>query len=275
MISNSGKDENGRYIGGKAGDQTGKEWHIIPWYNRPWNCVLRYNGDKKDKVRKMIAEMATAAAKNDKVGYDQGQRTTYYNELSKVGYKPEKIKNLCESDCSGGVCSNVKGTGYRLGIKVLQNIPITTTHYMREVFKKAGFTVLTDKKYLESDAYLLKGDILLNDAHHTATNITNGKYAKVEKKETKKAAKTATKKAYSGTFPVIPINGSLHKDNFGKQVKYLQKFLNWAIDAKLSVDGKFGPKTEKAVKDFQKKYGLVVDGHFGAKSLAKAKTIKK
>ena len=44
MIANSGYDEHGKYSGGTAGDQTGKEWRIIPYYNRPWNCVLRHNG---------------------------------------------------------------------------------------------------------------------------------------------------------------------------------------------------------------------------------------
>lgn len=42
LISNSGHDENGKYSGGKAGDQTGTEWALIPWYNRPWKCVLRH-----------------------------------------------------------------------------------------------------------------------------------------------------------------------------------------------------------------------------------------
>ena len=42
MISNCGHDENGRYSGGKAGDQTGTEWRVINWYNRPWKCVLRH-----------------------------------------------------------------------------------------------------------------------------------------------------------------------------------------------------------------------------------------
>lgn len=29
MISNCGHDENNRYSGGKAGDQTGTEWRVI------------------------------------------------------------------------------------------------------------------------------------------------------------------------------------------------------------------------------------------------------
>ena len=45
-LSNCGHDENGRYAGGKAGDQTGTEYQIINWYNRPWLCVLRFE-DKK------------------------------------------------------------------------------------------------------------------------------------------------------------------------------------------------------------------------------------
>jgi len=45
---------------------------------------------------------------------------------------------------------------------------------MRAGFKAAGFEVLTDSKYLTSNAYLMPGDILLNDNNHTATNIGIG-----------------------------------------------------------------------------------------------------
>ena len=41
-ISNSGKDENNAYTGGKAGDQSGHEWELKAWYNRPWTVVLRF-----------------------------------------------------------------------------------------------------------------------------------------------------------------------------------------------------------------------------------------
>lgn len=87
--------------------------------------------------------------------------------------------------------------------------------------------------------------------------------------------KKATKKAYSGTFPVLPARGYLQKGDTGTQVRNLQKFLNWYGGYDLVVDGDFGSKTLAAVKDFQKKNSLSVDGLFGAKSLAKAKAIKK
>ena len=174
MISNSGSDERGKYSGGSAGDSTGREWRIIPWYNRPWNCVIRH----QDKlVRDTLADLAEQAANNNHIGYDQGQRWTYWEQLKKVGYYPKNITVNCESDCSTGVISNTWATGHLLDYKSLMDINATYTGNMREVYRKNGFIILTDSKYLTSDKYLLRGDILLNDAHHVATNLTNGIYA--------------------------------------------------------------------------------------------------
>ena len=168
MISNCGHDENNRYSGGKAGDQTGTEWRVINWYNRPWKCVLRH---PDAKVRKMIASMAKAAAVNNKIGYDQSERYTFWEHLKASNYDPAQITIACEADCSSGVAAIVKGAGYRLGNEKMKNVSIYLyTGNMRAGLKAAGFEVLTDSKYLTSDAYLLEGDILLNDNAHVATN---------------------------------------------------------------------------------------------------------
>lgn len=174
MISNSGHDENGKYSGGRAGDQTGKEWAVIGWYNRPWKCVIRH---PDAEVREKIASLSEKAAKNDNIGYDQGQRGSYWNGLAKAGYDPAAIKNKCEADCSSGVMANVKAAGYLLNNAKLKEVSITSTHYMREMLREAGFEILTESRYLASDRYLLRGDILLNDGHHTATNLTDGREA--------------------------------------------------------------------------------------------------
>lgn len=171
-ISNSGSDENGAYSGGQAGDQTGKEWRMRDWYDRPWSCVLRY---PDQKVALKIAQLAIEAALNDCIGYDQSQNRTYLAQLKAVGWEPSKITAACEADCSAGVCANVTAAGYLLGIKALQNHTGTYTGNMRSALTKAGFQLLTDSKYLTSGDYLLPGDILLNDGHHTATNVTIGK----------------------------------------------------------------------------------------------------
>ena len=61
----------------------------------------------------------------------------------------------------------------------------------------------------------------------------------------------------------------------GDEVKKLQLFLNWAINSGLVVDGSFGEKTDTAVRAFQIKCKISVDGYFGADSLAKAKAFDK
>ena len=115
-ISNSGSDENGAYSGGQAGDQTGKEWRMRDWYNRPWTCVLRY---PDQKVALKIAQLAIDAALNDHIGYDQSQNRTYLAQLKSVGWEPSKITVNCEADCSAGVCANVTAAAYLIGIKAL------------------------------------------------------------------------------------------------------------------------------------------------------------
>ena len=175
MISNCGHDENGKYSGGAAGDQTGTEWEIRTWYNRPWNCVLRH---PDRNVGNMLADLARKAAQNNLVGYDQNQRGTYWQHLKASNYDPAQITIKCEADCSSGVAANVKAAGYRLGIKALQNVSADCyTGNLRAALKAAGFAVLTDSKYLTSDAYLLPGDILLYEGHHTATNLDTGSKA--------------------------------------------------------------------------------------------------
>ncbi len=54
----------------------------------------------------------------------------------------------------------------------------------------------------------------------------------------------------------------LRRGSKSESVKTLQEFL------KLTVDGDFGPKTEAAVKDWQKSHGLMVDGVVGPKTWA-------
>lgn len=177
-ISNCGHDERGRYAGGKAGDQTGTEYQIMNWYSRPWLCVLRFNDTK---IATMIADMATKAAQNNLIGYDQGtagnsnDRYSFWRHLKASNYDPAQITVACESDCSASTAAIVKGAGYRLNNARLKAVSIyLTTRNMRAAMKIAGAKVLTDRKYLTSGDYLKAGDILLNDNHHVAIAVTTG-----------------------------------------------------------------------------------------------------
>jgi hypothetical protein len=62
---------------------------------------------------------------------------------------------------------------------------------------------------------------------------------------------------------------SLLKGCKGEEVKTLQTNLNKLINAGLTVDGSYGPATETAVKAFQAKYSLAVDGKAGPETLGK------
>lgn len=227
LISNSGHDEHNAYSGGTPGDQTGTEWSLIPWYNRPWQCVLRH---PDPAVRKKLSELATKAAKNDLVGYCQKHRGTYWDHLKASNYDPAKITIACEADCSSGVTANVKAVGYLLGIEKLKNVSITSTYYMRSILKNAGFQVLTDSKYLTGPDYLLAGDILLNDGHHTATNVQDGD----------KSGGSGSASTGSGTAP----GGNSKASNVktGQQwfnCNYGDKLIQFC-EAKLKVDGDYG-----------------------------------
>lgn len=252
-LSNSGQDQHGGIHGGAAGDQTGKEWNIISWYNRPWKCVLRY---PKQQVRELIAELGIEAANNSKIGYDQYQRQTYWSQLQAVGYRPSKITTACEADCSAGVIANTKAVGHLLNIPALKNLSATYTGNMRSAYKTAGFEILTDSKYLTSSAYLLPGDILLNDGAHTATNLGIG-----------------SKVNYTQNSTTVSKSSSIGENNTTTKTSEIQTMLNKVGNYGLAVDNSYGAATTKAVKDFQKKYGLIVDGNVGQQTLSKLKEL--
>lgn len=44
IVNATGSETGGKY--GKSGDQTGNEIRIQGYYNKPWDCVLRYTGEK-------------------------------------------------------------------------------------------------------------------------------------------------------------------------------------------------------------------------------------
>lgn len=262
MISNSGSNENGKVYGGQPGDQTGREWQIRTWYNRPWKCVLHH---PDAKVRALIAEYAEQAAKNNLIGYNQLNRNSFWAALKKAG-TPAKINVACDADCSAGVCGIVKAVGYTLGIDKLKAVSEKlVTSQMRAALKKAGFSVYTASKYLTSDKYLARGDILLNDAHHTAINLANGTTSKTT------TAPAASKNPYSEP------NYTVMRGSTGSGVKWVQWELTrikYSVGSS-GIDGIYGKDTFAAVLKFQKKWfssSKEWDGIVGPKTRAALKS---
>ena len=254
-IANSGSDENGKLKGGKAGDQTGKEFALRTWYSRPWTCVLRH---PDIIVATLLAELGIDAALNNKIGYDQGQRNSYWKQLKAVGYLPSLITVPCEEDCTAGVNANVHCAAHLLNIPALKSIPETgiRSTNMRKTYSAAGFKVLTDSKYLKNADYLLPGDILLYDNHHAATNVTVGKKASF-------TYKPVITQFIDGKTPV----DGLRKGDKGEAVKAMQELLlRWKPDClpECGADGDFGIETEKAVEALQEANDIPVTGIYDA-----------
>lgn len=92
------------------------------------------------------------------------------------------------------------------------------------------------------------------------------------------------KHKYSGKFPNLPKRG-FWKLNDGiktytdksdlTQIKRVQRLVNWINGGDIAVDGKYGVKTEAAVKSAQKKLKVVIDGEFGEKTLKAAKSYER
>jgi hypothetical protein len=107
-----------------------------------------------------------------------------------------------------------------------------STRTMVGAFKSTGeFKLLQESKYLLSDEYLKRGDVLVKDGH-TVMALEDGKYAHVK---------------------MVEVNCQLLKKNAkGKPVRALQAILNAKGFDCGAVDGSFGSKTENAVLEFQK-----------------------
>ena len=259
-IANSGHDERGRYSGGKAGDQTGTEWYIRSWYSRPWDTVIRF---ADSKIADMIATLSIYAAQNNHVGYDQGQRTSYWTALKKAGYDPRAIKTPCEEDCSAGVLANVKASLYLTGHSSWGD-RINVNGYtgnMRSIIVNCGAKVktFTDYSHTHSTKYLLPGDILLNTSAHTAVNLGVGSAMKKDT-DTNKVAGTCT----------VTLKQFL-KGAEDPQIKTIQRILNaegykGKNGKALAVDGSLGENTAFAIESFQKAKGMR-DINFGTVAL--------
>ena len=174
MIGHACKNEHETYKDGQAGDQTKVEVYIRTWYNRPWNVVLR----AKDKnTREKLAQAMEMACKNESIGYAQNTRNTLWNNVKNYQFNPSKTTKAVNTDCSALVCVCCAYAGVPIHYLQIGTNSLTTSTLRKYLLSSGMFEALTNKKYLTSDKYLLRGDILLYEGHHTAINLNNGIYS--------------------------------------------------------------------------------------------------
>ena len=257
-IGHASADERYKASGGKAGDQTGGEVCVRTWYSSPWHFVLR---PKSPEVAEKSSAACEAACGNKHIGYDQSSRNTLYIYAKLNGFDLGKIEDDCECDCSTlmHVCAIAGGAKLDYGVNGMW------TGNMEEGFAANGeYEVLTDPKYLTSDAYLLRGDILVNRDKHTAMALENG--AEAGKSEAAGASPRPTEgqelQPTTGTQVIVwlPL---VKKGSTGAAVWTLQQLLTaMGYDPK-GVDGIFGADTEAATMEYQRDHELEPDGECG------------
>lgn len=87
---------------------------------------------------------------------------------------------------------------------------------------------------------------------------------------------------WTGGYPNLPSRGYFIKGdgyntytNMKADIKKIQEFLNWAINAQLEIDGCYGPSTTKSVEAFQRVTNIRQDGSYGEQTLKAAKEFTK
>lgn len=166
-VGSARHDENGNLRGGKAGDQTGQEVMIEPWYlhSKGWVVIRAVS----DVIRERIAQDMEYACANNHIGYDQSTSWDLYDKSKAYDWDCSKVTVDTETDCSSlvRVCVAYATCG---------SIPWFSTLNEVAVLRNTGFfEVLTASEYTNQDTYLKRGDILCTKTQgHTVVVIDNG-----------------------------------------------------------------------------------------------------
>lgn len=157
MLGGSNKDENGRYHGGKEGDQTGKEVYLKTYKQASsyhhWTYVYHWKDPNKGVK---AAQAMIQACQEDNVGYNQSERTQVWNEAKKKGWTGLSGVPKCNSDCSSlcWTCAKIGGANL--------DFPAADNTYL---LKSGDFEKHTTADWTRSSKKLSRGDIL-GDGHH-------------------------------------------------------------------------------------------------------------
>ena len=210
-VGHASIDECGNAKGGQAGDNNGKEVCTREWYNKPWSVLLRpVNSDIAEKMAKACEK----GCLNNNIGYDQNQRNTLKTQASKVGMDLSKITTPCECDCSSFMTVCAECAGVKIPYSGT-NAPTTST--MQNAFTSTGmFTALTDPKYLTSDKYVKRGDVLVKPGSHTVMVLENG--SEVKKNDTTQTTSTSTSRKM---VDISEFNTITDYVGLAKEIKYI------------------------------------------------------
>lgn len=148
---------------GVSGDSEGKEVCRRTWYDggaSKWHTLLR---PKRELLAQQSAIAVEQACDNNKVGYSQNTRNSLWTQTQLSNYVIANIVTACNCDCSSlmhvaamvGGCANLTYSGNAVTTSTIVSTFVGTGEYDK----------FTDSKYLTSDTYLQRGDILVKNGH--------------------------------------------------------------------------------------------------------------
>ena len=208
--------------------------------------------------------------------YGKGHATLAFQKaINQVYPNRSSWSKQCQAgaSCDVGAGTVIRYSG--IDTKIPRGLEEQIPHLQKSnIFKKTALTKTSEMKAGDVGVYIGKtkgahiwigiGNKLIAEANHTAKyflHIDTDNYT------------SSGKKTWGIYRPCVA--SFIKKGDKGTEVLKLQKFLNWFGDYKLKEDGDCGIKTDAAIKDFQRKTDLSVDGYFGKESLQKAMSIEK
>jgi peptidoglycan hydrolase-like protein with peptidoglycan-binding domain len=244
IIGSARCDENGKYCGGKVGDQTGKEVSTQKFYvsSKGW-YILR---PKSISHANLLANKMLQACNNKNIGYDQSNRLG----IIKYGILTS-VKTEC--DCSSLVRQCIKEA-------IGKDVGNFTTSNEVAVLVNSG---LFDKISYTSSTTLYSGDILVTKTKGHTVIVVSGN------NRSSSSSTTVTKTSYQ------TIKNGSNGDYVVKWQKFLlsQNYKTCVTNGTrkmLSVDGVFGDITKSITIRWQNAHGLVGDGVVGKLTWSKA-----
>lgn len=261
-----------------------------------YEFIVKYASDAATE-----AATTTGATKKEESAVSTVQKTidkaiTWMEETAKDdrhGYcQDHRWGEDGDYDCSSAVYTAWQSAGVPVKTYSLKKYGEAYTGVMLRAFTANGFTDVTAKVNRSTGAGLVRGDVLLNAARHTAMYCGNGMEveASINEKGTAhggtpgdQTGKEFLIRSYrnypwtnilrytGGNSATATEKNFLEMGDWGTAVKTMQTML---IECGYScgeagADGEFGTGTDIAVRRFQMKNNLTVDGQYGTNSKAK------
>lgn len=154
--------------GGHNPADPASDYQVKQWYQFNYDAVFRADDER---LAKLVANMAIAAANNDNIIYIWGG-TSYHDALRRANDDPAAITESCGTDCMGTVFANVKGAMRRLGLDG-EGLPDVGT-VNADALLGYGFTRYTDWEHTATDDYAERGDIYVNYSQHGTMHVGDG-----------------------------------------------------------------------------------------------------